>query len=196
MATFSPFATCSSQAGICAVSLYLLSLLLPSPALASSMPAADRVANHIALASGPALAAEWNLAPRWTIGASLATPWYFWQDFGSLRYGTFGMVQLLEIDGFFIAGIVGLYGDLNFGDLDRYAPLGLQLGAAFAYQLNPKLTLRLNLVPGVSLRLPPNGWVIFPPAGGAEIAWRWSPNLEVTAGYNGNGDILGLNWIF
>jgi hypothetical protein len=92
--------------------------------------------------------------------------------------------------------VAGVYGDAYFPDLNRYSPIGLQMGAALAYKLNQQLVLRLNLVPGVSLRIPPNGWVVFPPAGGAEIGWRWSDNLEATLGYNGNGDILGLNWSF
>ncbi|HEY9842197.1 MAG: hypothetical protein ACAI44_11420 [Candidatus Sericytochromatia bacterium] len=186
MATFFPYAISSS----------LLALALLTPALASTMPAADRLQSGLSLGSGPALGAQLNLDSRWQLGASFAVPFYFFQDFGTMRYGAYGLCRLLSQDGFFMAGVAGLYGDFSLSDPDRYSPLGLQLGAAFAYQLNRQLTLRLNLVPGVSLRLPPNGWVVFPPAGGAEIGWRWNDSFELSLGYNGNGDILGLNWTF
>lgn len=186
MAIFSRFAICTS----------LVSLLITSPVLASTMPAADRSASAVSLGSGPAVGFGWQPAPRWSFGASAAAPFYYFQDFGTLRYGAWAMYQLLEQDGFYMAGVAGLYGDVYFPDFNRYSPVGLQLGAALAYKLNKRLTLRLNIVPGVSLRLPPVGWVVFPPAGGAEIAWRMQDQLELSLGYNGNGDILGLSWIF
>lgn len=172
--------------------------LLVLPAQASTMPGADRLAGNLALGSGPAIGAQLKLPSieRWQFGASLAVPFYYFESFGTLRYSAWAMSQLMNQDGFFLAGIAGLYGDIYVPDPSRYSPLGLQLGAAIAYQLNPAVTLRLNLVPGVSLQLPPRGWVVVPPAGGFEIGWRFSPQLETTLGYNGNGDILGLNWIF
>lgn len=186
MAIFSRFAICTS----------LTALLAAGPALASTMPAADRTATAVMLGSGPAVGFGWSPGQRWSFGVSAAVPFFFYQDFGTLRYGAWGMYQLLEQDGFYMAGIAGLYGDVYVPDANRYSPVGLQLGAALAYRLNKRLTLRLNIVPGVSLRLPPAGWVVFPPAGGAEIAWRMQDNLELSLGYNGSGDILGLNWIF
>lgn len=172
--------------------------LLTAPALGSTMPGADRLNSGLSLGSGPAAGGQWKLpwGDRCQLGASGAAPFFFFQDFGTLRYGAYGLCQLLNQDGFYMAGVAGLYGDVYLPDNNRYSPLGLQLGAAFAYQLNAALTLRLNLVPGVSLRLPPTGWVVFPPAGGAEIGWKLNPNFELSLGYNGNGDILGLNWIF
>lgn len=191
MGIFSRFAICSSLLG-------LLFGQQIGPVMASSLPAADRLASGASINSGPSLGVRWQPPglERWQFGASVAAPFYFFQDFGTLRYGAWGMTQLLNQDGFFIAGIAGIYGDIYLPDTNRYSPLGLQLGAAFAYRLNAALTLRLNLVPGISLKLPPTGWVVFPPAGGAEIAWRWTANLETTLGYNGNGDIVGVNWIF
>ncbi|MGV3524763.1 MAG: hypothetical protein ACO1RX_11075 [Candidatus Sericytochromatia bacterium] len=174
----------------------LLLLLLGLPAQASTMPAADRLQSGLSLSSGPAGGAAWQIAERGQLGLSAAVPFYYFSDFGTQRYGAYGLYQLFYQDGFFIAGVAGVYGDLFWPDLDRYATVGLQMGAAFAYQLNRQLTLRVNIVPGVSLRLPPTGWVVVPPAGGVEISWRSAANLEWTAGYNGNGDILGVNWLF
>lgn len=175
---------------------FSLILLLIQPSLASTMPGADRPISRLNLGSAPGLGVDLALDQRTVMGLSLATPFYFASDFGTLRYSAHGMYQVLRQDGFYMALVMGIYGDLYFPDLSRHPILAVQGGAALAYDLNSQLTLRLNIVPGISLQLPPQGWIFFPPAGGVELAWHIHSHLEGSLGFNGNGDILGLSWIF
>lgn len=184
----------------------LLTLFIPCIARASSLPAADQAVNAFALSSGPSVALAWHPGPRWQTGLTVATPFYYFASFGTLRYGVYSLYQFLELDGFYMAGVAGLYGDFLPAQPQNYSPVGLQMGVAMAYRLHRDWSLRLNLVPGVAWVLPAAGstqeaqstigWIVFPPAGGIELAWQMNPYFEMSLGYNGNGDILGASWEF
>ena len=175
-------------------------------AQASSLPAADQAITALQLSTGPSVGLSWSPGPRWQTGLTVAMPFYYFSNFGTLRYGAYSLYQFLELDGFYMAGLIGLYGDFLPARPQQYSPIGLQMGVAMAYRLHRNWSLRLNLVPGVAWVLPPAGstqeaqstigWIVFPPAGGIELAWQVNPNLEMSIGYNGNGDILGMNWEF
>lgn len=175
------------------------SLLLgaAAPLQAAHLPAADRSKSSLMLGSAPSLGASWQFSRRLELGFSAATPFFFGDDFGNPRYSLYAQYQLLNQNGFYMGIIGGLYGDLNLrGSTAGYSPAYLQFGAALAYDLNRQLTLRLNIVPGISLFIPPEGWLFLPPVGGVALAWRPRPWLEASLGFNGNGDILGLRYLF
>jgi len=195
MATSSPYAICFKLS--CALWLSGLSLLgAGSPAQAAGLPGADRSRSQLSLGSGPSLGVSWQAFERFEFGAGVAAPFYFGPDFGTLRYSLYSQYQLLNQDGFYMGVIAGIYGDLHLPEISRYSAVGLQFGATLAYDLNRDLTLRLNIVPGISLLIPPEGWIFFPPVGGVALAWRPLPQLETSLGFNGNGDILAASWLF
>lgn len=185
-----------------------------STAWASTMPGADRLRSGVHAGSGPAVGLSWHSTPRTQLGISAATPFFFWDDFGTLRYSSYGLYKLLDQDGFYMAVMMGVYGDLYFPEIERYGWIGLQGGAALAYDLNAQWTLRLNIAPSFLLFIPPTqdrisdadentetqlttlGWNQFPPLMGIELAWRPNPKLEATVGFNGNGDILSVSWLW
>lgn len=170
---------------------------LALPVSAAHLPAADRPQRSLMLGSAPSLGASLQLSRRLELGLSGATPFFFGEDFGNPRYSLYAQYQLLNQNGFYMGIIGGLYGDLNLrGSTQSYSPAYLQFGAALAYDLNHQLTLRLNIVPGISLFIPPQGWLFLPPVGGVALAWRPQPWLEASLGVNGNGDILGLRYLF
>lgn len=168
---------------------------LMAPAQASSMPGADRPRTRLNLGSAPSLGLDWRLDERMALGLNVAAPFYFFSNFGTTRYSLHGVYQLMNNNGAYMALVMGFYGDLYFPELSRYPQIAVQGGAAFAYDLNRDWTLRLNIVPGIALQLPPEGWLFFPPAGGVELAWHPGSHFEMSLGYNGNGDILALSWI-
>lgn len=179
--------------------LLLLSLCLlctSGLAQASTLPVADSQGAILRLGSGPSLGLDLPLFPRIRLGGSLALPFYQGLDLGVGRYGLQAQFELLNQDGFLIAGFAGLFGDLNLSPHPResaLSPIGIQMGAGFAYLLHDSLRLRLNLVPGFYLTLPPVGWTFLGPGSGLEVAWRPWSRLELSLGWNGNGDMLGLN---
>jgi len=165
------------------------------PSVASSLPAADRPNSRINFGSAPGFGVDYALDQRSSLGVNVAAPFYFSPDFGTSRYSLHTVYQVLNENGVYMGIVAGIYGDVYFPDLKRHSPLAIQGGAAFSYDLNQKLRLRLNIVPGISLQLPPEGWVFFPPAGGFELAWQITPHIEGSLGFNGNGDILSFSWI-
>jgi hypothetical protein len=146
--------------------------------------------------SGPSLSGETPLFELLSLGGSLSSPFLFKGTLNSLQYNTFINYPLYKQKGFYISGILGFYGDYNFASPEDSSFAALQGGAAFAYDLNRELTLRVNIVPGMALHLPPKGWTFLSPVGGAAIIWRPQPKTEVSLGINGMGDILGYHWIF
>jgi hypothetical protein len=176
----------------------LLLLLCPLTATASTLPKIDVPSSSLSLGSAPALALDLALSPQGTLGASFAAPFYYGSNFGITRYDIRYMHRFVSQDRFFVGGIVGIYGDVDFfrnSGLPLSA-LGLELGIAIAYRFTDELTGRVNIVPGIGFLQSNGGFGLFPPAGGLELAWRFSPSLEGTLGLNGNGDIAGLRLIF
>lgn len=167
------------------------------PLQAAHLPAADRPRSSLQLGSAPSLGLSWRASQRLEFGVSTAAPFFFAEDFGNLRYNLYTQYQLLNEKGFYMGIVGGVYGDLNLrGSANSYSPAYLQFGAALAYDLNRQLTLRLNIVPGISLLIPPDGWLFFPPVGGVALVWRPQSQWEASLGFNGNGDIAGLRYLF
>ncbi|PIQ27844.1 hypothetical protein COW36_08500 [bacterium (Candidatus Blackallbacteria) CG17_big_fil_post_rev_8_21_14_2_50_48_46] len=180
--------------------LILLSLFaLSSPVQASSLPGADAQKWVLGSGSAPALGLEFPFQDRIRLGAGGAVPFYYGAQFGISRYYAHMQYLMLANDGFYISGLAGVFGELNLPGhtlSEEISPIGIEMGACFSYLFSEQLRLRLNLIPGFYLTLPPNGWTFLSPASGFEVAWRpWAP-LEISLGFNGNGDILGLNGIF
>lgn len=95
-----------------------------------------------------------------------------------------------------LSGILGVWGTSRFDDFNKSRWAGLELGVGLAYRFTPQLTGRLNLVPGLIYPFGPGRFTdYYAPAGGIELAYRFSSSLEGTIGYNGQGDILGLRFL-
>lgn len=171
-------------------------LLAQPPAWAGLLPGADRPGTQVRLGSGPTLGAAVGLGPHLEAGLSVSSAFLYFQNFSTLRYSAYGLFQLYQENGFYMAFLAGAYGNAYLPSLQRHSLISLQGGAAFAYDLNRDLTLRLNIAPGVSLMVPPQGWEAFAPLSGIELAWRLNPGTELSVGYTGNGDILGVSWRF
>lgn len=177
------------------IALFFIEMGFPSPGFAFS--GADTARQlHAGLGSGPSLSVETPLFEGLSLGGSLSSPLLFNGDLTHLQYSTFINYPLYQLRGFYISGILGFYGDYHFASPEESSFAALQGGAAFAYDLNKQLTLRVNIVPGMALYIPPKGWTFLSPVGGAAIIWRPLPNAELSFGINGMGDILGYHWLF
>lgn len=175
-----------------------LSFSLMTPlAQASSLPKADQNGqNSLSLGTAPSLAIDFSFSPHWTAGASVAMPFYY-GSFGFLRYDVRTSYTLLNNEGLTIRGVAGVFGDVDLqqrSDL-LLAPIGLEAGIALAYQINQWFTGRVNIVAGIGFPRS-SGWGLFPPAGGIELAFRPYDNFEATVGFNGNGDILSIRYLY
>ena len=75
-------------------------------------------------------------------------------------------------------------------------PVGLEGGIGISYPFLPNLVGRVNFLAAYQLFSSPLGLNLgfFPPSAGLEVAYYPAPNWEVTVGYNGNGDVIGLRW--
>lgn len=176
--------------------LLLLYLCMIQPVQASTLPGADSQGILWRVGSGPGFGLDIPLFTRTRLSGSLALPWYQDLKLGIGRYGLHVQFELLNRDGFYISGLAGLFGEINLSknpQASALSPLGIQMGAGFAYLLHESLRLRLSVVPGFYLLLPPVGWTLLGPGTGLEVGWRPWQNVELTLGWNGNGDILGLN---
>jgi len=179
----------------------LIWFCLSTMVLAAPLPGADQPETQLRLGTGPSLGASLKINPIWEIGLSAAYPALNFQQgsyfqFDTARLGAYSLVQLLNINGFYIAGVAGVFTD--FAVVNEFSPpntWGIQAGAAFAYDLNSALTVRVNIVPGIDFNVPPNGWLLSP-ASGVALVWRPQPNIALSFGVNGNGDLLGLSWGF
>jgi hypothetical protein len=187
------------------IALLLLGFaLFSSSAQASSLPVADAEKWVVSVGSGPSLALEFPLFERIRLGSSVGTPFYYGSHFGITTYDLRLQFPLLNQDGFMISIVAGLFGQVNLSSQslkDPLSPIGLEMGACFAYLFSEQLRLRLNLVPGFDFVLPPEnaglyGWTFLAPASGFEVAWRFTPQFEASLGFNGNGDILSLSGLF
>lgn len=174
----------------------LLSLWHATP-IAHALSGADTVSRaRVGVGSGPSLGTEFGIFEDLSIGLGVSSPVIFNGGFNTLQYSTFLNYQVLNQNGFYISGILGVYGNYNPMNPQESSYAGLQGGAAFAYDLNRFLTLRLNIVPGMALHIPPSGWTFLPPLGGIALAWRPQLNTELSVGFNGNGDLLEAYWLF
>jgi hypothetical protein len=176
----------------------LLLLISPLSATASTLPKVDAPSSSLSLGSAPALGLDIALGTQSTLGASFAAPFYYGSNFGITRYDVRYVHRFVNQENFSVGGIVGVYGDIDFFRNSGLplSGLGLELGIAIAYRFTDQLTGRVNIVPGIGFLQSNGGFGLFPPAGGLELAWRFSPNLEGSLGFNGNGDIAGLRLIF
>ena len=152
--------------------------------------------SSVGIGSSPSLSAEAPLLDWLSIGGSVSSPLLFNGGLNGIQYSTFINYPLYQRKGFYISGILGLYGDYNFTSPEDSSFAALQGGAAFAYDLHRQWTLRINIVPGMALHIPPNGWTFLSPVGGVALIWRPQTNSEVSLGINGIGDILSYHWIF
>ena len=191
-----------------ALMLPLLASLITLPATASTMPKAEAHHSSFALGVGPSAALDLSPKEGTTIGVSAGLPFLVngFADTTS-RYDIRMMLDIFSdepashADGyysrFFLSALLGVWGDTNYRDLSASRWLGLEAGLAFAWRMTANLTARVNLVPGYNFFGGANSLVFqnfFPPAAGAEIGLRVTPNFEATLGYNGQGDILGLRF--
>lgn len=151
---------------------------------------------RVGVGSGPSVSAETPLFEVLSLGGSLSSPFLYNGGLSHLQYSTFINYPLYNRDGFYISGILGVYGAYDFTAPETSSFAAIQGGAAFAYDLNRHLTLRVNIVPGMALHLPPSGWTFLSPVGGIAILWRPQAHSEVSLGINGSGDILGYHHLF
>lgn len=176
--------------------LLALTLLLAStvPALASSLPVAEADRTSLSIGLGPSLAFDANIAPRMLLGGSVGLP-FLVSGSSSGRYDVRLSYKFLQEGAFSLSGIFGVWGSVNFVNpsISRWA--GLELGVGLSYRFTPQLTGRLNIVPGFGFPLGTGVADFYPPAGGFELAYRFSNSFEGSIGYNGQGDIIGLRFL-
>jgi hypothetical protein len=177
------------------ISLSLLSSFLP--ANASTLPPADLESTSIGVGLiSTGLSIDVPLGSKVFTGLSVALPVFYPGNlFGTLRYNFYGAYQLIKEkdSNLSFAGILGLWGDRNFVRTDfSNTIIALQLGFAVAYKVNDLFLARINLVAA----LPASEYGIIAPAAGFELVYTPSKNLELSAGLNGQGDILGARWKF
>jgi len=173
-----------------------LTLLLASsvPAMASSLPVAEADHTSISIGLGPSVSFDANIAPRLLLGGSLGLPFLVsGSSFG--RYDVRLDYKFLQTGAFSLSGIFGVWGSVNFVNPSLSHWAGLELGVGLAYHFTPQLTGRLNIVPGFGFPLGTGVADFYPPAGGFELAYRFTPTFEGSIGYNGQGDILGLRFL-
>jgi hypothetical protein len=168
-------------------------------AQASSLPAADLRQFKFSLGSGPSVSVQRAWPTGFSLGGSLALPWYY-GDFATIgRYDLHLQYPLLREPDFMISALAGVFGELNLRTTpttQEIAPLGFEMGACFSYLFSEQWRIRLNLVPGFYLTLPPVGWTFLGSASGFELAWQPLSQLELTLGFNGNGDLFALSALF
>lgn len=169
-------------------------MLLTPQVGASTLPQADFHGLHLGLGSSPGLSLELALSDHLAIGGATALPIFLG---GVTRYEGHLSYRLLQHQQVDVSLLFSIFGDLNtFGRSDlELAPVGLAAGLGIAWHLTPELNIRVNIVPGLTFPKSTT-WGLFPPAGGLEVGYHPLPELEVTAGLNGNGDILGFNFRF
>ena len=159
-----------------------------SVAEASSLPRADfgnRPTFGLGLGNGISLAIDAPIAPLLTLGASLSAP-----NFSSSNIDVRLMYKLIPGGGInrLTLGLLGgvQAGGNTFGSFNYTDPF---VGVGLAYPLTSQITIRGNvavgILGGVGNRFGPSG---------AELAYRFSNQLEGTLGFNGRGDVIGLKF--
>ena len=162
-----------------------------------SSPGADTVGRWlIKLGTGPSLSVELPVFKDLSVGAGVGSPVLLSGSLDRVRYSSYLNYQVLNQNGFYISGVLGVYGDYVPDAPSVSSLVSLQGGAAFAYDLNKQLTLRINIVPGFALQVPPTGWSFLSPAGGILLVWSPTQNSELSVGFNGLGDVLNFGWAF
>jgi hypothetical protein len=177
-------------------------------AAASSLPAADvgdrpklglGVGAGFGWRPGGSVAVDWPVTDGVAVGGALASTFT-----GGATFDLRGVYRFVEgsREGPSIAGIVGLWGATGgLGPDPRFTlgvPIAPSIGFGLAYSPLDKLALRLNLAysPFFAYGTETLGFIGGPPSTGIEAAYALGPGLEVTAGLNGNGDILGVSYLF
>lgn len=176
-------------------------------AQASSLPTFDTDRGPvIGVGSGPSVSLNWRLTDDFAIGLSGGLNIFdgaAWRidpsTFGIVRYDLNGLYLLRDggPTGVTIAAVGGLWGDTSFlRQPIEGLPVGLEGGFALSYPFLPKLIGRINFLVSYQLFASPLGYNLgaFPPAAGLELAYFPMPGLELTVGYNGQGDVVGLRW--
>lgn len=161
-----------------------MAVVLATPAQASTLPRADFEQRPLlALGGGQALGLSFDvpLNANWSLGAALGS-----RAFVGARAEFRALYRLVGADGGGRYQLAGMFGSQAagpaFGRLNTLAPL---LGITGAYQMLPQWTLRASLAgayPSSEM------WR----SSGIEVGYRYSSGLELTIGYNGRGDLLGL----
>ena len=171
-------------------------IALNAEAEASTLPKAEANRSSISLGFGPSFSYDAVIAPRLTLGGSLGLP-FLVEGTNNVtgRYDVRLTYKFMQQGPFSLSGIFGVWGNARFDDLSRSRYAGLELGVGMAYRFTNQLTGRLNLVPGFSFFGQGRVTDYYPPAGGFELAYRFTPGFEGTLGYNGQGDILGLRFL-
>lgn len=178
--------------------LTLAALSLASlKAEASTMPKPEANRSSIAIGLGPSFSYDALIAPNLTLGGSIGLPFLVeGSNRVTGRYDVRLTHKFLQQGAFSLSGIFGVWGNVRFDDASRSRWAGLELGVGLAYRFTPQLTGRLNIVPGFVLPFGPGRVVdYYPPAGGFELAYQFTPTFEGTLGYNGQGDVIGLRFL-
>ena len=153
----------------------------------------------VGIGIGPSASIDWRFAPGMSLGVSSAVTVWDPSAFGVIRYDLRGMYLLRDggATNVTISAVAGLWGDTSFlrQPVEGW-PFGIEGGIALASPFLPQLIGRVNFVAGYQFFSSPLGVNpgYFPPAAGLELAYYPSPDLELTIGYNGQGDIVGLRW--
>lgn len=179
-----------------ALPLLTILSLCAMPATASSLPKADQTTHSISLGTAPSLAAEFAFGPQVSGGLSLAMPFYL-GSFGFVRYDLHGGYTFLRSGGLTVRGLVGVFGDvdvMNRPEL-KLSPFGLEAGLALSYRFYSWFTGRVNIAAGIGFPRS-TGLGLFPPIGGIELAFQPYEHFEASVGFNGNGDILAVRYLF
>lgn len=163
---------------------------------ASTLPKAEATRSAIAIGLGPSFSYDALIAPNLTLGGSIGLP--FLVEGGNVtgRYDIRLTHKFLQQGAFSLSGVFGVWGSARFDAPSRSRWAGLELGVGLAYRFTPQLTGRLNIVPGFTFPFGPARVVdYYPPAGGFELAYQFTPTFEGTLGYNGQGDVIGLRFL-
>lgn len=182
----------------------LLGLAIALPAAASTMPRAD-MAGHddryfgVGIGNGLSVSLDAPLNRQLTLGGSIGTG-VLW-DNTLARYDVRAVYDFVNGGrrNLSIAGILGVWGT-NPPFINPYGTQGwpvLEVGFGLAYPFTRRLTGRLNLiVPYYGSIAGPYYYFFSGPAGGAELAYAFTPAVEGTIGVNGQGNLLGLKMNF
>ncbi|MEZ0369683.1 MAG: hypothetical protein ACAI44_11415, partial [Candidatus Sericytochromatia bacterium] len=152
--------------------------------------------HSISLGTAPSLALDFAFTPEASVGLALAMPFYF-GSFGFVRYDLRAGYTLLHQGPLTVRGLVGFYGDVAvIGDQSiQLAPFGFEAGLGLSYRFLSWFTGRLNIAAGIGFPRS-TGLGLFPPIGGIELAFQPYQHFEASVGFNGNGDILSLRYLF
>lgn len=168
------------------------------PASASSLLGADikRSTLGLGLGNGISAAIDFPVAKQATLGASANFGGWGWGGLGA-NFDVRGQYRLLErIESLpltlsLMGGVAGYTAGVSGFGVFGVAPF---VGVGLSYPFIPnKLIGRANVLVGFGFGT--FGATYYAP-NGAEIAYKFTPSLEGTLGWNSHGDILGLKYAF